>query len=180
MPEIYSPAEDSYLLAEILAKKLPRILRKNKKLTFFEMGCGSGIILEKALDLGVKRENILSADVNKDSVKHCKNLGFKCVHSNLFDKVKRKFDVIVFNPPYLPIDERESKNSRLITTGGKTGSEITNKFLKQAKKHLKENGVIFLLVSSHTRKIDFSGFRKKIAGRKKLFFEMLFVLELRK
>ena len=171
MSEIYLPAEDSYLLSEVLKKEI-----KNRDIKFLEIGIGSGIQLQTAKDLGIKQ--ILGADINPDAVKHCKSLGFNCIQSDLFKNINGKFDLIVFNPPYLPLDKREPKSSRLSTTGGKKGSEIINNFLKQSKKHLNKDGKIYLLTSSFTKGIDWLNHKKKLLAKKKIFFEELFVWEL--
>lgn len=175
---IYEPEEDSYLLSEILKKELPKLLKEEKNLSVLEIGCGSGIQLTSIFEAGVNKKNIFGTDINKDAVKKCKSLGFNCIFSDLFSKVSEKFDLIIFNPPYLPEDEKEPEDSKLITTGGEKGSEIINKFLEQSKKHLKKNGKIFLLVSSLTKGINFLGYKKKILGKKKIFFEELRVYEL--
>jgi len=177
---IYSPEEDSYLLANVLKKEIPKLLKKNKNLKFLEVGCGSGIILQTVLDSGFKRENIFGCDINPKAVKHCKKLGFNCIKSNLFSNVKGFYDVIAFNPPYLPEDKREPRNSRRETTGGKLGNERSVKFLKQSKKHLAKNGKIFLVTSSLAKNIDFKkiGYKAKKVSEKKLFFESLFVWEI--
>ena len=130
--EIYSPREDSYFLSEILKDKI-----KNIEIKVLEIGCGSGIQLETLSELGV--ENIYSCDINEFAVKQCKSLGFNSIQSNLFENINGKFDLIIFNPPYLPEDPLESKSSKIITTAGKHGNEIINEFLKQAKNHLNEN-----------------------------------------
>ena len=178
MRSIYSPEEDSYLLSRILKKKIPKLVKKNPDLKFLEIGSGSGIQLQTAFDSGIKKENIFSCDVNPQAVKECKKLGFNCIKSDLFEKINGKFDLIVFNPPYLPTDESEPLDSRLATTGGKNGSEIINRFLKQAKNYLKKDGKIFLVSSSLTKGLDFSGYKKKKIGEEKLFFEKLFVFEI--
>ena len=69
MSEIYQPAEDSFLLSEILKEIL-----KDPDITVLEIGCGSGIQLQTILKTGVK--NIFSCDLNPEAVKHCKKLGF--------------------------------------------------------------------------------------------------------
>lgn len=188
MSEFYEPAEDSYLLRDVLKKEIPKILKKNSNLIFLEIGSGSGIQLQTAKEIGVK--NIFSCDINQKAVEHCRlSRGFNCVKSDLFEAFKGRlnvkgtlvplqFDLIIFNPPYLPIDENEPVNSRLETTGGKYGGELINKFLIQAKNHLKKNGKIFLLISNLTKGINFNGYKKKIIAKKKLFFEELYVLEL--
>ena len=178
MSEIYQPADDSYLLSTVLAEMIPKLFSKNKDLKFLEIGCGSGIQLETALNSGVKKENILGADINEDAVEHCKRLGFNCVISDLFNNIKGTFDIIIFNPPYLPEDKREPKPSQIATTGGKRGGELINKFLKQTRKHLNNGGRIFLLTSSLTKGVDFSSYHKKALSEKNLFFEKLKVVEL--
>lgn len=203
--EIYSPAEDSYFFTQILEKHISEFLNQKPNLTLLEIGSGSGIHLRSLLRLGVKKQNIFSCDINPLSVRHCKKLGFNCIHSDLFSNVKGKFDVIIFNPPYLPENSSEPENSRISTTGGKLGSEIINEFLRQARQHLNGtknpldfgatksktmlthgqgkdfvgNGKIFLLTSSLSRKINFSGYNKEIVAKKKLFFEELYVWELK-
>jgi len=179
MPQIYSPEEDSFLLQEILNKKLPNIIKEKPNLKFLEIGPGSAIQLKTTLKLGIKKENIFSCDINPDAIKHCKKLKFNCINSNLFEKIKNKYDVIIFNPPYLPENELEPEDSKLATTGGKNGSEIINKFLIQAKKHLTKNGIILLLTSSLTKKINWQNYKKKKLITKKIFFEELYVWELK-
>ncbi len=175
MTDIYAPEEDSFLLSSALKKQIPEFLEKNPCMKFFEIGSGSGIQLKTALNAGVIKENILSCDINPDAVKHCKKLGFRCIKSDLFQNINGEFDIIVFNPPYLPEDEQEPETSKLATTGGKQGGEIINRFLKQAKSHLKKEGAIFLVASSLTKGIDFNGYKKRIVSKKKLFFEELYL-----
>lgn len=175
MQSIYSPAEDSFLMSEVLESNLPLPINKNIK--FLEIGVGSGIQLETARELGIK--NIFGVDINPDAVAHCRKLGFKCKKSNLFNSISGKFDLIVFNPPYLPQNKLEPIESQKATTGGKTGSEIINKFLKKAKKYINTDGKIFLLVSSLTKKINWQNWKKKKLAEKKLFFEKIEVYELR-
>ncbi|MDA3836318.1 MAG: methyltransferase [Nanoarchaeota archaeon] len=179
MSLIYEPEDDSYLLETVLKKELPLLIINNKKLKFLEVGIGSGIQLVAAKEAGVDIKNISGVDVNIDAISHCQSLGFNCMKSNLFDNVTEKFDVIAFNPPYLPEDESpEDEESKLITTGGKLGSELPNEFLRQAKSHLKENGRIYLLVSSLTEKMDWQDYKKELIAEKKIFFEKLEVWKL--
>jgi release factor glutamine methyltransferase len=175
--KIYEPEEDSYLLQEILKEKIKLKDFKNKKI--LDMGSGSGIQTKTLVGLGILPENITLVDINRDVTKFLKRdfPNSKTIHSNLFSKIKGKFDLIVFNPPYLPDDKFDKKPD---TSGGKNGSEITNKFLSQAKKHLTKSGVIFLLTSSLTKGINFKGYNKKLLKKKKLFFEELYVWELKR
>lgn len=178
---MYQPAEDSYLMSRILKEQLPFLLEKNPDLKFLEIGAGSGIHLETAYNSGVKKENIFSSDIDKNSVNHCNLLGFNCVHSDLFENIKGKYNIIIFNPPYLPEDSREPKDSAIATTGGKKGNEIILRFLYEAKNHLEKDGKIFLITSSLSEDVNFKELRykEKEVGCEKLFFERLCIWELR-
>ena len=176
--EIYQPAEDSYLLSKVLEKEIPKLLEENPDLKFLEIGSGSGILLEGTKKLGIKSEHIFAVDINQKAVEHCKSLGFNCIYSDLFENVQGKYNIIVFNPPYLPKDAKEPLDSQLATTGGVQGSEIINKFLEQAENYLEENGKIFLLTSSLAKNIDFRNYHKKLLGKEKIFMEELRVWEL--
>ncbi len=174
---IYGPAEDSYLIESVLEKYV-----KNKDV--LDMGTGSGILALAAKKKGAK--SVLGADINDEAVEHVEKLGIKAVKSDLFSNIDGKFDLIVFNPPYLPEDKREDKESAVITSGGKKGNEIITKFLNQAVNNLNKNGIILLLLSSFTpideidTLIDKLNLKSEIVATKKLFFEELFVLKIEK
>lgn len=177
MNSVYSPEEDSFLLSSVIKENIPKLLKINPNLKVLEIGSGSGIQLKALYEAGVKKQNIFACDINKEAVNHCKKLGFNCVQSNLFEKIKGKYDLIVFNPPYLPGDSDEPKDSQLATTGGEKGGEIINKFLQQAKKYLTKEGKIFLVTSNLTKGIKWNGYKKKVLAKQKLFFEELRVWE---
>jgi len=181
MAEIYQPEKDSYLLSQVLEKEIPILLKTNPDLTFLEIGCGSGIQLQTVLKAGLKKQNIFSCDINKKAVEYCKNLGFNSTQSNLFENIKGKYGIIIFNPPYLPEDKNkdEPEDSQLATTGGKKGSEILNKFLEQVSNYSKKNTKIYILTSSLTHDIDFQKFNKELIAKEKIFYEELYVLKLK-
>ncbi|HLC55579.1 MAG TPA: HemK2/MTQ2 family protein methyltransferase [Candidatus Nanoarchaeia archaeon] len=165
---IYEPKEDSYLLQKFVKKyALGRVL---------DMGAGSGIQARTALQ---RTRDVLAVDINPEAVEHCKEQGIPALQSDLFDKVEGKFDVIIFNPPYLPRDEREDKESSLITTGGKKGSEVLERFMNNAGLYLADEGKILTVVSSLTpdaeKIITRNGFRFTILGKQSAAFEQLVV-----
>jgi len=186
---IYQPAEDSYFLSDILKSHIPKLLSQNPDLKFLEIGTGSGVQLQTAENSGVKKENIFSVDINPDAVKHCSLLGYNCIHSDLFEAFGGKlnikenfplqFDLIIFNPPYLPEHEYDKEKD---TSGGKNGDETILRFLKNAKSFLKPNGKIFLLLSSRTPMEnilnEFENYKKRFLGTERLFYEDLSIWEL--
>ncbi len=172
---IYEPEEDSYLLKSIINKYV-----KNKSV--LDIGTGSGILAKKAIISGAK--SVTAVDINSEAINKLKKEKIQAIKSDLFAKVTGKFGVIICNPPYLPEDQKEDKESQVITTGGKKGDEFILKFLKQAVKHLELNGKILLLLSSLTprnRILNFLSKNKiehKLIISKKIFFETLEVWEI--
>ena len=177
---IYQPSDDSYLLQKTLKLYLKG---KNKNIKILDMGSGSGIQAETCIDLNFG--NVLAVDVHNNVVDNLIGNKINAIKSNLFSKIKKhKFDLIIFNPPYLPEDEREPRDSKLVTTAGKKGYELINKFLKGAVDGLNEGGRILLLFSSlsqprkilgHAKKL---GYNHKLLEKEKLPFEQLYVYEL--
>ena len=168
---IYKPLEDSYLFKGFLEQ----YLSKNKVNSHLDMGTGSGILaLTSAKIIG--KDNVLAVDINKIAVKELAEKGINSIESNLFSNVMGKFDLITFNAPYLPLDKREPMDSRLATTGGKNGDEVSIKFLKQSKNHLNPHGKILLLISSLTPLKRIEKYGPEIVARKNLFAEELLIL----
>lgn len=178
MPQIYSPREDSHLMERALKKKIPFEIARKANLSFLEIGSGSGILLETVYTLGVRKENMLGTDINEDAVEHCRKRGFDCKFSDLFGEVSGRYDIIAFNPPYLPKNSDEPEDSQISTTGGNKGNEIINSFLDEAKEHLKSQGKIFLLTSSITEEMDLRDYEKKFVEKAELFMETLYIWEL--
>jgi len=140
---IYQPEQDSYMLAKEIEKYISQL--KNKNIQILDMGSGSGIQAQTAIKSRIPKDNVLCADINPEAIKELKKQKLKTIKTNLFEKIKNKFDLIVFNPPYLP----ESKYDKLPdTTAGKKGYETITEFLKQAKAHLNKDGTILLLFSN--------------------------------
>jgi len=213
---IYQPSEDSYILSETLERYLVSLINNIKKnnqgelinrsltnykpsqnivnindiksIKILDMGSGSGIQAETCKKLGFN--NIITADINPEAVKHLKQQGFKSIKTDLFSDInkknkKQKFDLIIFNPPYLPEDKLEPKDSKQATTAGKQGYELIIKFLKQAKQHLNQQGVILLLFSSLSQPLIIKkqtqvlGYNLKLLNKQKLFFEELYVYKMK-
>lgn len=168
---IYEPREDSFLL-----NKYVRKLAHGKVL---DLGTGTGIQAIAALE---NTDDVLAADINPECIDYVKKKGIKIIQSDLFENIKNTFDVIIFNPPYLPEDPYEPEDSKLSTTGGKKGSEIIEKFLAEAKDHLNKNGKILILVSSLTGNpnILFKDYNFTLLEEENLFFEKISVYLLEK
>ena len=166
---IYEPKEDSFLLAKYV-----------KKFAFgkvLDIGTGSGILAEVALK---NTKNVLAIDINQECVNYIKKKDINAKFSDLFSNINEKFDLIIFNPPYLPEEELEDEEGKLITTGGKYGYEILERFFSQVNNYLNENGKILIVFSSLTNKnkinkiIKKNNFKFKLLEKQKIFFETLY------
>lgn len=173
---IYQPAEDTYLMQRVLKEYLQD---KPKSIKILDMGSGLGIQAQTCKDLGFN--NLLTTDINPEVINLLKEKSFKSIQSDLFSNIKEKFNLIIFNPPYLPFDEKEPEDSQLQTTGGKKGYEIIVRFLSEVREHLSNKGVVLLLFSSLSepkiilRETERFNYKVKLLGKEKLFFEELFV-----
>ena len=87
---IYAPSDDSFLILEQVKK-----YAKGKVL---DMCTGSGILAKAALE---KTKDVTAVDIKEKAVNHCKKNKINVIKSDLFHKVEGKFDLIIFNPPYL-------------------------------------------------------------------------------
>ena len=183
---VYSPAEDSFLLAKHSVTLKGRIL---------DFGCGSGIQALANAKANPSNE-VIGVDINPEAVacatgnaKRNKIRNARFVVSDLFGSLngmEGKFDGIIFNPPYLPDIESESKfvlRAELALGGGITGREITNRFLGEFDAYLNGSGVLLLLQSSINgidetiRKLEEKGFAAEIVSQESFFFEKLYVLK---
>ncbi|MFB6115299.1 MAG: HemK2/MTQ2 family protein methyltransferase [Candidatus Nanohalobium sp.] len=115
---VYKPAEDTYLVIDYLEG----LKLEGKK--FLDMGTGNGQIALKAADKGAE---VTAADKNPEALKHAKEKAaekglqdkISFVESDLFEDIEGKYDVIVFNPPYLP--GKEGLGDEEIWRGGDRG-----------------------------------------------------------
>jgi release factor glutamine methyltransferase len=172
----YEAREDSFLMLEALSNL------DLHGLHVLDMGTGSGILAAYCARRGAE---VVASDIDIDAIKALElaanrmGISIKLVTCDLFSKIHERFDIVVFNPPYLPsstIDDRT-------TNGGKQGREIISRFLGELSQHLVENGRGMLVVSSLNDPEDLMTRHRELSFRivreRPLFFERLYVLEAR-
>ena len=98
-----------------------------------DFGCGIGPI---GIYLSLKtKEKIDMIDINKRSIslaiKNSKlnNANTNIFESNIYEKINKKYDFIVSNPPI------------------RVGNEVLYKILFEAKEHLNENGELWIVIN---------------------------------
>jgi release factor glutamine methyltransferase len=103
---------------------------------------------------------------------------------DLFDGIEGRFDLIAFNPPYLPTEPWEPKDmASRAWDGGVDGRRVLDHFIGEARDHLAEDGSILLVQSSlNDLPRTINGLQSQsldamIVAEKAFFFERLYLLE---
>ena len=109
----------------------------------------------------------------------------KLEFGDLFEPVKdKKFDVILFNTPYLPTDSDDIINDDLnyAFDGGLDGRNVIDRFINQVSNHLNDKGIVQMIQSSLSdnektlNMFDRNGFIAEIAESEKFFFEEIVLI----
>lgn len=176
--EVYDPAEDSYLLADAAISYARTGMR------VLEIGTGTGFV--SSVLLANVNVELITTDINPHAALCAYSNGIEVIRTDMFDglKVESCFDMIIFNPPYLPTSDDEKVPGWLnyAFDGGSDGRAAVERFLDTVCEYLAFDGVILLLISSLTgiddvsSKMDALGFDVEIVGRDKCSFEELVVL----
>ena len=101
--------------------------------------------------------------------------------TDVYSNIEGRFDTIVFNLPYLPVeDEGELAKA---WSGGPDGLGPLPRLLEGAPEHLLPDGRVVVVVSSLMDRAGLDktleGYEVKVLGELPLFFERLQVLEIK-
>ncbi len=173
---VYIPAEDSYLLADNLEIENGQ--------SVLEIGTGSGIVAMYASRL---TDRITVTDINFDACELARRNfndngieNIEILFGNLFEPVEnRKFDVILFNTPYLPTEKGEVLDDTInyAFDGGLNGRKVIDVFLNEVGNHLNDGGIVQMIQSSLSdnqetlNRFDELGFIAEIKASEHFFFE---------
>jgi release factor glutamine methyltransferase len=165
-PEVYEPAEDTFLLVDsIIASEGDYV---------FEIGSGSGLIGLYFASLGA---NVVCSDINPIAVELIKKNflvnknflkgSFDVRISDLFSALDSKdsFDIIIFNPPYLPTSKKDLVGGSgwfdKAISGGINGLDVIKRFINQVSDYLKKDGKVYFVFSSLNDKEKLENLIKK-------------------
>ena len=143
---------------EILVEEVLKLIDNNKKIQICDLCSGSGAI---GIAIAKHKENVFVDEIdyydipekvtkiNIQKSNMCDRVNF--IKSDLLNEVinKKKYDIIVSNPPYIKKQEintlmKDVKDYEPITAldGGEDGLYFYKKIIGQSKKVLNENGIL--------------------------------------
>lgn len=138
--------------------------------------CGTGVIgislllyniTDKCTFVDINKDGLYNTDINLRKFKIDKNR-YKIIESDMFDKVKTKYDLIISNPPYikesdypfLPKDVKMEPKEALIS--GKSGLNHIMILINESKNFLNNNGLLVFEFEKKSKKI----FKEKLNNYK--------------
>lgn len=175
-PSVYEPCEDSFLLAQAALSEI-----KGSE-SVLEVGCGSGII--SAVIKNNTYARVTGIDINPYAAACTRDNGVEAIIGDLLGCIRGKFDIIIFNPPYLPTNDNERTNDwiNIALDGGNDGRKVIDRFLEEAGSYLVKDGKILMLVSSFTgieevkSRMESLGYDVEEKNRSRYSFEELVVI----
>ncbi len=143
---------------ELVVKEVLKICEKENGIKkILDIGSGTGCI---GITLALENPSleIISVDIcpealeisKKNALIHNVNNKIKFIKSDIYQNIDSKFDIIVSNPPYIPLKDkpylqkevRDWENPQALYTQDEYGIEFYEKILKNAKKHILNDGYV--------------------------------------
>ena len=172
-PTAYEPREDSFLLLEAVAELSLEGMR------VLDMGTGSGIL---AAYCAVRGAQVTASDIDSDAIQAVRTVSqrlgieMRLVLCDLFAQTSGRFDLVAFNPPYLPSSQTDDR----AVDGGEDDTSVIKRFLSELGQHLTEDGHAMFLISSLNRPQDlperYPDMSFEVVRQRRLFFETLYVI----
>lgn len=142
---------------EILVEKAIEETKKIENVEILDMCTGSGCI-GISIAKNIENAKVTLVDISKNAIEIAKKNALRnkvesqltFIQSNMFEKVEKKFDIIVSNPPYIKtdvipkLDKQVQNEPHIALDGGKDGLKFYKIIIEKAKKYLKENGKLIL------------------------------------
>uniref|UniRef100_A0A8C9LI39 Methyltransferase small domain-containing protein n=1 Tax=Piliocolobus tephrosceles TaxID=591936 RepID=A0A8C9LI39_9PRIM len=197
---VYLPSSDTFTFIDALENEIDNIPSDVNMV--LEMGTGSGYLILSLYEL-LKRKNknvdiFYCVDINKSACNCVKNvlrknniLNVEIINNDLFNNIRKceQFDLIVFNPPYVPTEQDEMNTTNIVASyaGGKYGREIIFKFLLNVYAYLNKSGVIYILLEKNNKPHEIMNhthitekFLCSLLKKKKTLNETIFIYKLKK
>ena len=164
---------------ELMIEKIVEVF-KNSEPFVLDIGTGSGCILisilkelKKAKGLGIDISKKALLVANKNACDPSIEGRVKFLHRSINDKLNRKFDLIVSNPPYICTHALKNLDKdikyfepKVALDGGKDGLDVIKKVIYKAKELLRKKGILAIEIGNKqytkvSKILRINRFRKK-------------------
>jgi release factor glutamine methyltransferase len=126
---------------------------------------------------------VIATDINPQAVANATINGVEVIQGDLFCNLTQRFDLIIFNPPYLPTDTNVPCDwLTRAWDGGPAGREVILRFLTQVDRHLTNQGRVLMTISSITGYREVTERMKeqfeivRTLAERTIFFETLYII----
>jgi release factor glutamine methyltransferase len=157
-PSVLDPRPDTETVIDAVLERF----RARKQFRFLDLGTGSGIIVVTIL-CELPRAEAMATDISdgalavarENAARHGVSDRLRLFHANWFMGIDERFDLIVSNPPYIPladIDRLEPEvrdhDPRLALDGGPDGLEAYRRVAVGARERLRPEGVVVVEIGA--------------------------------
>ncbi len=141
-PQVYQPEADTVLLLEAATHEV------HSGETVLEIGTGSGYIASHVSEI----TRCYATDINPHACRTARMQGVEVIRTDLASGICHRFDVILFNPPYLPTSDGERMDDWLeyALDGGEDGRDAIRGFAEILAGIITPFGRALLLISECT------------------------------
>lgn len=160
-PEVFGPSIDTVYLHEVLCLLLYEIVDSSSApapvTRALDVGCGNGLLTSALLTHMPTLSHLVAFDIESDAIR-CTSRNLKTVRhmapdarvhliQGAFDSslLVEKYDLIISNPPYLPVSPRNAVGR--FHAGAITGTSLIRQLLKSARDILAPHGALLLVFS---------------------------------
>lgn len=147
--QVLIPRPETEFLCDTLIKEY------SYKNSFLDIGTGSGAIAI-SLAMGMSNKTIDALDISEEALNIARQNALKnkveinFFQSDLFQKVTKKYDVIISNPPYISEEEYKSLEAelffepKLALVSEDEGLAHIYRIIEKAPEYLNEEGLLFI------------------------------------
>jgi len=170
-----------YTPYDLATSMISKFITPLEKMSILEPSCGDGVFIESLLNSGFKKNNITAVEIEKEEIdklkkKYSSNKKIKLINKDFFDfylNNKKKFDLIIGNPPYIRyqyLDElQRAQMSKILKDSGMKPNKLINAwvgFVVACSNILSQNGTLAFVVPAELLQVVYAKELRKFLSNK--------------
>jgi len=170
-----------YTPYDLATSMISKFITPLEKMSILEPSCGDGVFIESLLNSGFKKNNITAVEIEKEKIdklkkKYSSNKKIKLINKDFFDfylNNKKKFDLIIGNPPYIRyqyLDElQRAQMSKILKDSGMKPNKLINAwvgFVVACSNILSQNGTLAFVVPAELLQVVYAKELRKFLSNK--------------